>query len=60
MHYKDLTLHQKISLKGEFFINPILYQYKAIMVLWDFKTAINVFLTNDLNLLYSRLYENRG
>ena len=51
MNYKDLTLDQKISLKGEFETNPVCYQYKTIMLLWNFVKAVDYFLTDDISLL---------
>jgi len=56
MIYKDLTLDQRISLKGEFKTNPKLYQYYAIMILWNFVTAVEYFLSDDdIEILYRYL-----
>ena len=52
MKYEDLTIHQRISLKGIFKTDPKLTQYSVIMLLWNFKTAIEFFLNEDINLLY--------
>ena len=51
MKYDDLTIHQKISLKGEFETNPKLENYWAVMLLWGFKKAIEYFLNDDLSIL---------
>jgi len=53
--YTELSIHQKISLKGLFKTDPELSQYSAIMLLWNFKTAINFFLKNDINILYKEM-----
>lgn len=55
MKYTDLTLHQRISLKGEFEINPDLVIYKTIMILWDFVKAVEFFLNDDISVLYWNL-----
>ena len=55
MDYTELSIHQKISLKGLFKTDPELSQYSAIMLLWNFKTAINFFLKNDINILYKEM-----
>lgn len=44
MKYEDLTLHQRISLKGYFFTDASLVNCKAIMLIWDFRQAVNYFL----------------
>lgn len=61
MDYNDLTLHQKISLKGIFTSKKerrdlglkdeeVSYSYlQAIWLLWDFKKAINYFLNGDID-----------
>jgi hypothetical protein len=51
MTYKDLTLHQKISLKGYFETNPGLANYRAAMFFFGFVQAINFFLSEDINCL---------
>lgn len=45
MKYEDLTLNQRIGLKGLFQTDPELSSYMAIWILWNFKVAINCFLT---------------
>lgn len=55
MTYKDLTIHQRISLKGFFHTDDKLTQYKALMLLFGFITAVNYFLTGDINILYREL-----
>jgi len=52
MKYKDLTLNQRISLKGIFETDALCYQYKAIMALWNFVIAIEYFLNEDTSILY--------
>lgn len=51
MTYKDLTLHQRISLKGLFFTESCLRPFIAVMRLWGFVKAIDYFLTDDITLL---------
>lgn len=51
MRYTDLTLNQRISLKGEFETNPECACYRAIMALWDFVIAIEFFLNDDISIL---------
>jgi hypothetical protein len=51
MKYTDLTLHQRISLKGYIETNPELRSYALVMVLWGFVKAIEYFLNDDLNSL---------
>jgi hypothetical protein len=52
MLYSELTLNQKISLKGYFKTEPSLSHYYAIMMLWNFVIAVNFFLSDDdLSLL---------
>lgn len=55
MNYNDLTLDQRISLKGYFETEQSLQNCRAIMLLFDFKTAINYFLSEDVNMLYEKL-----
>ena len=61
--YENLTLHQRISLKGLFQSqkerrdigivgNDEAFKcLRAVQMLWNFKIAINYYLTNDINLL---------
>lgn len=44
MKYEDLTIHQRISLKGFFFTEPGLANCKMIMIFWGFREAVNYFL----------------
>jgi hypothetical protein len=46
--YIDLTIDQRISLKGEFETSPIYTNYKAIMLLWNFVVAVEYFLNDDI------------
>ena len=52
MLYQDLTLDQKISLKGFFFTDETLYSYRIAMEFFVFKNAVDYFLTDDINVLY--------
>ena len=49
MKYEDLTIHQRIGLKGFIESDPNLVIYKAIWLLWNFKIAVEYFLNEDLN-----------
>lgn len=51
MDYFDLTLDQRISLKGEFETNVECHCYRAIMVIWNFVKAVNYFLSDDVKPL---------
>jgi len=62
MKYEDLTLHQRISLKGLFTSEKERRDIgltqtepfnclKALMLLWNFKIAIEYFLNNDINAI---------
>lgn len=44
MKYEDLTIHQKISLKGYIQTESSLINCRAIMLLWGYVHAINYFL----------------
>ncbi len=61
MTYADLTVHQKIGLKGAFTNDPTWSSYGAIMLLWNFKVAIEYFLKDDplegINHLYATMAE---
>lgn len=54
MRYEDLTIHQRISLKGFIKTWESLVPYYAIWILWDYRRAINCFLDesaiNDLEI----------
>ena len=51
MKYNELTVDQKISLKGEFEKNPKCENYKVIMIMWNFVIAIEYFLNDDISIL---------
>jgi len=51
MKYTDLTLHQRISLKGLFETDEKLVCYRAIVILWDFVKAVEYFLNDDISIL---------
>lgn len=51
MNYNDLTINQKISLKGEMINNPLLHNYKVAMKFYGFRKAIQYFLDGDINKL---------
>lgn len=50
--YENLTLNQKMNLKNEIEINPVLQRYKLLMKVFNFKLACNYFLTDDDSILY--------
>lgn len=60
MTYKQLTIDQRIGLKGFFKTAPDLHAYRAVWVLWDFKTAVEFFLNNDINLLHDKASRNKS
>lgn len=47
MRYENLTINQKISLKGCMDTMPELDNFKAVAVLWGWIDAINLFLDED-------------
>jgi hypothetical protein len=47
IQYEDLTIHQRISLKGYFHTNSKLHAFKIVMKLWDFREAVKTFLNED-------------
>jgi len=51
MKYSELTLDQRITLKGFFQTDKELSCYWAIMIFWDFVKAVEYFLNNDINIL---------
>lgn len=63
--YEDITLHQRISLKGLFTSekecrdigvkDKNMRNFHAVMILWNFKTAIEYFLNDDINILNEQL-----
>ncbi len=57
MEYTDLTLDQRISLKGLFFTDKSLVNYKAIFLLWDFVFAVEYFLNDDTDVLYKAIFD---
>lgn len=70
MKYNEITLHQRISLKGIFtsakerrdigILNPVPYEHlNVVMKLWNFKIAIEYFLTDDINLLSKHSQKNK-
>lgn len=56
--YSDLSLDQKISLKGEFQTNPALVNYKAVMLLFGFISAVDYFLDDDIDKLKRKTYRD--
>ncbi len=58
MKYTDLTLDQRISLKGEFQVNPECINYRMVMLLWGFIEAVEYFLNDDLSILTTGYEEN--
>lgn len=57
-HYTDLTVHQRISLKGEFATNPLLQQYRAIMMFFNFVLAVEYFLNHDTRPLIRHIFRD--
>ena len=51
MEYKELTLDQRISLKGFFQTEQGLERYNAVMILWGFVAAVELFLNDDPSIL---------
>jgi hypothetical protein len=51
MKYEDLTIEQRIALKGHIWNDPELKQIKLVWLLWNFKKAVEYFLNEDLNAL---------
>jgi hypothetical protein len=51
MKYTDLTIDQRIGLKGEFITNPHCKNYRLVWIMWDFVTAVEFFLNDDINAL---------
>lgn len=49
MLYEDLTIHQKITLKGLFQSEDLLIQYWASLTFFGIKATINWFLTDDFS-----------
>ncbi len=60
MKYTDLTLDQRISLKGEFQVNPKCINYRMVMLLWGFIEAVEYFLNDDLSILTVGYEEKLG
>jgi len=58
MKYNDLTLDQRISLKGEFETNPDCVCYKAVMVFWGFVDAVEYFFNDDISILRNKIFKN--
>lgn len=46
LSWKDLTINQRISLKGFFYTEPELAPFKAIMIIFDYRMAIDIFLNS--------------
>lgn len=51
MRYEDLTLLQRIGLKGFIENEKELAPLKAIWILWGFKKAVEYFLNEDISAL---------
>ncbi len=51
MKYADLTLDQRITLKGLFQTDKHLARFYAVMILWNFIIAIELFLNNNPSIL---------
>jgi hypothetical protein len=53
MRYTDLTIHQRISLKGLFQTDKDLSHYYAAMLLFGFRKAVEYFLNEDIAIFNS-------
>lgn len=51
MTYRDLTLDQRISLKGYFQSEKELHYYRLVSLFWNFVVAVEFFLNDDINPL---------
>lgn len=51
MKYSDLTIHQRVSLKGMFMTDESLGNYRMVMIMWNFKLAVEFFLNDDISIL---------
>lgn len=51
MKYNELTIHQKITLKGLFITDKELENYYLVWIVWGFVKAIKYFLNDDLKAL---------
>jgi hypothetical protein len=54
LRWQDLTVHQRITLKGLFVTDEELSIYRAVWILWDYRKAIDLFFndsrTNELSI----------
>ena len=50
MKYSDLTLNQRISLKGMFMTDNNLKTYGIAMMMFGFKQAVEYFLNDDISV----------
>ena len=51
MKYTDLTIDQRISLKGYFQTDIQCQNYKLVWMFWGFIKAVEYFLNDDINEL---------
>lgn len=51
MKYEQLTIDQRIGLKGYFKTEPELAQYRMVWLFWGFKKAVEYFLNDDINAI---------
>ena len=51
MGYYNLTIHQKIGLKHAFRTDEAFKNYLIVWAVWDYKSAIDYFLTGDLSVI---------
>jgi hypothetical protein len=51
MTYEQLTIHQRIGLKGFIQTEESLSSLRLVWMLWGFKKAVEYFLNEDLNEL---------
>lgn len=55
MKYTDITLDQRISLKGVFQTDKRFVNYGMIMLSMGWRTAIEYFFNDDISELYTRI-----
>jgi hypothetical protein len=59
MKYEQLTIMQKIGLKGAIQTWPSLAHIKLIWVFWNFKIAVEYLLNEDINALASTINQGK-
>ncbi len=51
MKYTDLTVNQRISLKGYFINMENMARYRMVWIIWGYVKAVEYFLNDDLDEL---------